>query len=156
ATGGWSSMKAPRPLRSRASSTRLTGFPIQPPSGADFPGKVRSFSPPPPNVSSRASARKPPFEDLSATLLRVVRQYRNAVVRGLRRHGHLEIDARARVHVSVHIPDVARGRAAGGVERLDAKPDVAHGQTELVGDVSADDRPATTLISPPLDLEVTL
>src|SRR5437879_4834211 len=93
ATGGWSSMKAPRPLRSRASSTRLTGFPIQLPSGADFPGKVRPFSPPPPNVSSRAPARKPPFEDLSATLLRVVRQHRDAVARGLLGERDFEVGA---------------------------------------------------------------
>src|ERR687892_522587 len=29
-TGGWSSMKAPRPVNRRASSTRLTGLPIHP------------------------------------------------------------------------------------------------------------------------------
>src|SRR3989442_10806741 len=30
ATGGWSSMYVPRPVRRRASSTRFTGLPIQP------------------------------------------------------------------------------------------------------------------------------
>src|SRR5437667_9592196 len=43
-------MKVPRPVRSRASSTRLIGWPIQLVTGAEFPGKVRTISPPAPQV----------------------------------------------------------------------------------------------------------
>src|SRR5882672_7719264 len=43
-------MKVPRPVRSRASSTRLIGWPIQLVAGAEFPGKVRTISPPAPRV----------------------------------------------------------------------------------------------------------
>src|ERR1041384_6575286 len=105
-------MKAPRPLRSRASSTRLTGFPIQLPCGADFPGKVRSFSPPARSVSSRAR--------LAPALLGVERQHRDAVARGLLGDGDFEVGAGAGREVAEHVADVGRAHAAGGVEGLDA------------------------------------